>query len=356
MAGHVARMTPELLSIECWGGATYDVALRFLHEDPWERLAALREAMPNICLQMLLRGRNTVGYTPYPEAGDRRAFVAEAAAHRHRHLPDLRRAQRRRPDAPGDRRGPRDRHGGRRGRAVLHRRPVRPGRDSCTRWTTTCGWPSRSSRPARTCWRSRTWPVCSARPRPRRWSRALRERFDLPVHLHTHDTPGGQLATLLAAWTAGVDAVDGASGGDGRHHQPAGAVGDRRGHRPHRPGTGLDLARGQRPGAVLGGRCARSTRRSSPGCRPRPGGSTPTRSRAGSCPTCASRRSRWVWASGSRRSRPPTPPPTGCSGRLVKVTPSLEGGRRPRAAAGRRRRRRRGLRRRPGQVTTSRTR
>src|SRR5512142_1708248 len=65
---HVARLTPQLLSVECWGGATYDVALRFLGEDPWERLAARREAMPNLCLQMLLRGRNTVGYTPYPAA------------------------------------------------------------------------------------------------------------------------------------------------------------------------------------------------------------------------------------------------------------------------------------------------
>jgi pyruvate carboxylase len=52
--------------MEAWGGATYDVALRFLSEDPWERLALLREAMPNVPLQMLLRGRNTVGYTPYP--------------------------------------------------------------------------------------------------------------------------------------------------------------------------------------------------------------------------------------------------------------------------------------------------
>ena len=69
VAPYIARMTPQLLSIECWGGATYDVALRFLKEDPWERLAALREAVPNICLQMLLRGRNTVGYTPYPEIG-----------------------------------------------------------------------------------------------------------------------------------------------------------------------------------------------------------------------------------------------------------------------------------------------
>ncbi|MES5383981.1 pyruvate carboxylase, partial [Mycolicibacterium conceptionense] len=79
VAPYVARMMPQLLSIECWGGATYDVALRFLKEDPWERLAALREAVPNICLQMLLRGRNTVGYTPYPELVTS-AFVQEATA------------------------------------------------------------------------------------------------------------------------------------------------------------------------------------------------------------------------------------------------------------------------------------
>ncbi|MDT5160097.1 MAG: pyruvate carboxylase, partial [Mycobacterium sp.] len=79
VAPYIARMTPQLLSIECWGGATYDVALRFLKEDPWERLAALREAIPNICLQMLLRGRNTVGYTPYPETVTT-AFIQEATA------------------------------------------------------------------------------------------------------------------------------------------------------------------------------------------------------------------------------------------------------------------------------------
>src|SRR5439155_1153142 len=53
VAPYLARMTPQLLSVECWGGATYDVALRFLAEDPWERLAALRAAIPNVCLQML---------------------------------------------------------------------------------------------------------------------------------------------------------------------------------------------------------------------------------------------------------------------------------------------------------------
>ena len=79
VAGHVARTTPQLWSLEAWGGATYDVALRFLSEDPWERLASLRQAVPNICLQMLLRGRNTVGYTPYP-TDVTNAFVEEAAA------------------------------------------------------------------------------------------------------------------------------------------------------------------------------------------------------------------------------------------------------------------------------------
>jgi pyruvate carboxylase len=66
VAGHVARLTPELFSAEAWGGTTYDVALPFLKESPWDRLAGLSEPMPNLCLQMLLRGRNTVGYTPYP--------------------------------------------------------------------------------------------------------------------------------------------------------------------------------------------------------------------------------------------------------------------------------------------------
>ena len=79
VTGHVARSVPQLLSLEAWGGATYDVALRYLHEDPWERLAAVSEAVPNICLQMPLRGRNTVGYTPYPETVTE-VFVREAAA------------------------------------------------------------------------------------------------------------------------------------------------------------------------------------------------------------------------------------------------------------------------------------
>ena len=67
IAPHYARMVPQLLSVECWGGATFDVAMRFLKEDPWERLERLRESMPNILLQMLLRASNAVGYKNYPD-------------------------------------------------------------------------------------------------------------------------------------------------------------------------------------------------------------------------------------------------------------------------------------------------
>lgn len=63
----VAHSLPQLYSLEMWGGATFDVALRFLHECPWERLQALRQAIPNIPFQMLLRGANAVGYTAYPD-------------------------------------------------------------------------------------------------------------------------------------------------------------------------------------------------------------------------------------------------------------------------------------------------
>ena len=66
-APHYARRMPGLFSLECWGGATFDVAMRFLHEDPWKRLELIREAAPNIPLQMLLRASNAVGYTNYPD-------------------------------------------------------------------------------------------------------------------------------------------------------------------------------------------------------------------------------------------------------------------------------------------------
>ncbi len=67
VADAMARRTPKLFSLEMWGGATFDTAMRFLHEDPWLRLRALRERIPNICFQMLFRGSNAVGYSNYPD-------------------------------------------------------------------------------------------------------------------------------------------------------------------------------------------------------------------------------------------------------------------------------------------------
>ncbi|WP_373895902.1 pyruvate carboxylase [Virgibacillus sp. CBA3643] len=67
IAEPTARMLPNLFSVEMWGGATFDVAYRFLKEDPWERLLKLREKMPNVLLQMLLRSNNAVGYKNYPD-------------------------------------------------------------------------------------------------------------------------------------------------------------------------------------------------------------------------------------------------------------------------------------------------
>src|SRR6266571_680108 len=78
-ASAVAHRLPNLFSLEMWGGATFDTAMRFLHEDPWQRLRLLRERIPNICFQMLFRGSNAVGYSNYPDnavAG----FVKHAAA------------------------------------------------------------------------------------------------------------------------------------------------------------------------------------------------------------------------------------------------------------------------------------
>ncbi|QHC66471.1 pyruvate carboxylase [Rathayibacter sp. VKM Ac-2759] len=209
VAPAVARLTPGLLSVEAWGGATYDVALRFLGEDPWERLASLREALPNVAIQMLLRGRNTVGYTPYPtEVTD--AFVREAAGTG----VDVFRIF----DALND---------------VSQ---MRPAIDAVLATGSTVAevalcYTGDLLDPAEDLYTLDYYlrlaeqiveagaHILAVKDmagllRPYAASTlvaALRERFDLPVHVHTHDTPGGQLATLLAAAEAGADAVDAAS-------------------------------------------------------------------------------------------------------------------------------------------------
>jgi pyruvate carboxylase len=116
---------PELLSLECWGGATFDVAMRFLTEDPWERLAKIREGAPNILTQMLLRGSNGVGYTNYPDNVVRQ-FVA-GSPRRDGPVPRVRLPQLGGEHARLDGRGARGRQAVRR-RDVLHRRHHDPAR------------------------------------------------------------------------------------------------------------------------------------------------------------------------------------------------------------------------------------
>jgi pyruvate carboxylase len=79
VAEYVSHRLHSLYSLEMWGGATFDVSMRFLHEDPWVRLRRLRELIPNICFQMLLRASNAVGYTAYPDNAVRE-FIYEAAS------------------------------------------------------------------------------------------------------------------------------------------------------------------------------------------------------------------------------------------------------------------------------------
>ncbi len=208
VAGHVARMTPQLWSLEAWGGATYDVALRFLSEDPWERLAALRQAVPNVCLQMLLRGRNTVGYTPYPTEVTS-AFVAEAASAGidvFRIFDALNDVEQMRPAIEAVRAS---------GSAVAEVALCYTGDladpgESLYTLDYYLGLAERIVEAGAHVIAIKDMAGLLRAPAARTLVRALRERFDLPVHLHTHDTPGGQLATLLAAIEAGVDAVDAA--------------------------------------------------------------------------------------------------------------------------------------------------
>ncbi len=209
VAPYVARMTPQLLSIECWGGATYDVALRFLKEDPWERLAALREAVPNICLQMLLRGRNTVGYTPYPESVTH-AFVQEATATGidiYRIFDALNNVDSMRPAIDAVRET---------GTAVAEVAMSYTGdlSDPAENLYTLDYYLKLAEQIVEAGAHVLGIKDMAGLLRPQAAATlvgALRSRFDLPVHVHTHDTPGGQLATYLAAWQAGASAVDGAS-------------------------------------------------------------------------------------------------------------------------------------------------
>ena len=237
-APYLSRSLPQLLSLEAWGGATFDVAMRFLHEDPWQRLEGLREAVPNLCLQMLLRGRNLLGYSGHPEPVVR-AFVEEA------HLSgiDVFRIF----DALNDLDQMRS--------AITAARDVGAVAEGSLCYTGDLSDPDQRVytldyylRLAEGVVDAGAHVLCIKDmagllrpPAAHTLITALRERFEQPVHLHTHDTAGGQLGTYVAAVEAGVDAVDGAAAPlSGMTSQPnLAAVVAATDHTRH--ATGLDL-------------------------------------------------------------------------------------------------------------------
>jgi len=204
-AGFIARRAPQLYSLEMWGGATFDTAMRFLNEDPWERLRDLRAKVPNICFQMLLRGANAVGYTNYPDAVVA-GFVRHAAASGMdifrifdslNYLPNLRVAMETVQDThavceaaicySGD---------------ILDER-----RDKFTLQYYVKLAKELERMGAHILAIKDMAGLC--RPHAaHKLVKTLREEVGLPVHFHTHDTSGVNAASVLRAAEAGVDIVD----------------------------------------------------------------------------------------------------------------------------------------------------
>jgi pyruvate carboxylase len=207
IADYVAKELPQLYSLEMWGGATFDVAMRFLLEDPWKRLVELRERIPNICFQMLLRASNAVGYTAYPDNAVQ-AFIAEAAVQgidifrifdSLNWMPNMK---------------------------VAVEAAVKTGRicEAAICYTGDILDPARSKyslnyyiRLAKELEKMGAHTLAikdmAGLLRPyaaERLVKALREEIGLPIHLHTHDTSGLNAATILKASEAGVHVADAA--------------------------------------------------------------------------------------------------------------------------------------------------
>ena len=204
-----AEGTAEILnncfSLECWGGATFDTAYRFLHESPWERLELLREKIPNIPLQMLLRGSSLVGYANYPD-NLVRAFVKEAA----KTGIDVFRVFDSLNWLPG--------------MEVAMDEVLCQGKlcEAAICYTGDILDPKRDKYTlnyyvnlAKEIEKRGAHLLCikdmSGLLKPyaaKKLVTALKNEVGLPIHLHTHDTSGNQVAALLLAAEAGVDIVD----------------------------------------------------------------------------------------------------------------------------------------------------
>ncbi|HEY0291855.1 MAG TPA: pyruvate carboxylase, partial [Hansschlegelia sp.] len=196
---------PDLLSLECWGGATFDVAMRFLTEDPWERLAKIREGAPNLLLQCLVRGSNGVGYANYPD-NVVSAFVHQAAKEGmdiFRVFDCLNWVENMRVtiDAVNE-------TGKICEAAICYTGDLLdPERDKYNlKYYVTLARELEAAGAHVLCLKDMAGLLKPAAASV--LIKALRDEVGLPLHLHTHDTSGISGATLLAAVEAGVDAVD----------------------------------------------------------------------------------------------------------------------------------------------------
>ena len=206
-APYYARHLSGLLSLEAWGGATFDVAMRFLREDPWDRLAQLRDAVPNILIQMLLRASNAVGYTNYPD-NVVRYFVsqaAEAGIDLFRVFDSLNWVENMRVamDAVLE-------SGALLEAAICYTGDLTdPSRDKYDLAYYTRMARELEAAGAHVLGIKDMAGLCKPQA-ARMLVSALREEVGIPVHFHTHDTAGSSAASVLAAAEAGVDAADAA--------------------------------------------------------------------------------------------------------------------------------------------------
>ncbi len=207
IAGTYARALPQLLSLECWGGATFDVSMRFLTEDPWERLAKVRDAAPNLLLQMLLRGANGVGYTNYAD-NVVKYFVRQAAAggvDLFRVFDCLNWVENMRVsmDAVGA-------EGKLCEAALCYTGDILNPDRAKYDLKYYVGLAKELEKAGAHILAVKDMAGLLKPGAARVLFKALREATDLPIHFHTHDTSGIAAATVLAAVESGVDAVDAA--------------------------------------------------------------------------------------------------------------------------------------------------
>ncbi|WP_370204715.1 pyruvate carboxylase, partial [Pararhodobacter marinus] len=202
-----AANLPELFSVECWGGATFDVAYRFLQECPWQRLRDLRKAMPNLLTQMLLRASNGVGYTNYPD-NVVQSFVAQAAetgVDVFRVFDSLNWVENMRVamDAVIE--------SGKicEGTICYTSDLLDPGQQKYTVDYYVKMAKELEAAGAQVLGVKDMAGVLKA-PAAKVLFSALKDAVDLPIHFHTHDTSGAAIATIIAAADAGVDCVDAA--------------------------------------------------------------------------------------------------------------------------------------------------